>query len=93
MKLVALFKRACFSLSGHIALFQVCWGIPMALLFIGLNYHQGTLTPSWALWCVVVSSVGATILAILIWYTVSKSLIRRNRRLVGRREKSDGYGA
>jgi len=77
MNAFALIKKTTQSLTGHILLFQALWAVPMAILFIWLNYTEGALTVSWALWCVFVSMVGALAIAPLMWFTCTRPMIRR----------------
>ena len=65
------------SLSGHVALFEVVFGIPIALLMIVLNYTEGTLTFGWAVWIVGSCAAISIILAVAIWTTLTLPRIKR----------------
>ena len=77
MKLSAIVRRTRTSLRGHILLFEVLWGVPMSALGIWLNYDQGSLTPTWAAWCVFVAIVGALLVATLVWLSITKPMLLR----------------
>jgi hypothetical protein len=62
---------ASTSLSGHVALFEIVFGIPIAVLMIFLNYMEGTLTIGWAMWIVGSCAAISIILAIAIWTTLT----------------------
>ncbi len=48
----------------------------MDVLFIYLNYTEGTLTPNWAMWIVAVGSAASIIVAILVWTTITLPRLR-----------------
>ena len=73
-------KWASHSLFGHVVLIQIVWSPIMSILFLWLNYSDGTLTPVWALYTVIVASFSGVILAILFWYTVSLPFIKRYKK-------------
>ena len=79
-------RRISSSLPEYLALFQVLWGVPMAALGLRLNFVEGSLTLSWAIWCVFISSIGALVVGALTWYTAFKPLI------LGRREEREKSG-
>jgi hypothetical protein len=64
------------SLTGHVAFFNLIFGLPMDVLFIYLNYTQGTLTPTWALWIVALGIAGSILVAILVWTTITLPRLR-----------------
>ena len=68
---------ASTSLSGHVALFEIVFGLPMAVLMIFLNYTDGTLTIGWAMWIVGSCAAISIVLAIAIWTTLTLPRIRR----------------
>ena len=49
----------------------------MAIIFTYLNYIQGTLTVSWAIWIVGLSAAVSIIISILIWTTITMPRIKR----------------
>jgi hypothetical protein len=59
-----------------VLLLQVIWGIPMATLFVWKIHAAGTLTILNALWIILVSSVGALIVALLFWFTTTRPRLR-----------------
>jgi len=71
---------ASHSLIGHVAFFQITFSLSITILFLGLGYSDGTLTPIWALYTIFISSIIGLIIAILIWYTVSLPLIKRYKK-------------
>ena len=74
---MSLLRRAGSSLAGHIALAQIGWSLPMAALFLYLNYKQGALTFEWALWIVFISSVLGLAWAIVMWYVATLPRLRK----------------
>jgi hypothetical protein len=72
-------------LTGHVALFQMTFALPMAVLFMGLDYAEGTLTPGWALWLLGSSSSLSILLAILVFTLVTLPRIRAGGRPASRR--------
>jgi hypothetical protein len=73
-------KWASTSLIGHVVLFELTFSIPMSFLMIYLNYVEGTLTASWALWLFFVSALLGSVGAGAIWYTITLPLIKRQKR-------------
>jgi hypothetical protein len=65
------------SMTGHVALFQFTFAIPFAVLFIGLNYAEGTLTIGWAAWIAAVSAACGIIGGIVIWVAITMPRIKR----------------
>ena len=55
----------------------------MFIIFVGVNYLDGTLTPLWALYILFFGFLSGLIIAVLIWYTVSLPLIKRCKRKGG----------
>jgi hypothetical protein len=74
-----LLKRASSSLMGHVALFESFFSLPLSLIFLRINYLEGTLTPLWALRVILVSAVGGVIPALVLWYTVTSPLVKRRK--------------
>jgi hypothetical protein len=68
---------AATSLTGHVVFFELIFAIPMAIIFTYLNYIQGTLTVSWAIWIVGLSAAVSIIISILIWTTITMPRIKR----------------
>jgi len=71
---------ASHSLIGHVVFCQIGFSVPVAIIFLGLNYSEGTLTLIWALFIMFCSSFAGLIFAILFWYTVSLRLIQRYKK-------------
>jgi hypothetical protein len=69
-------RRAVASLGGHIVVFQVFWGLPMALFFLHQSYTQGALTLGWALWTILVTAAGGVAVGTLMWYVVTRPRLR-----------------
>jgi hypothetical protein len=68
---------ASTSLIGHVALFEIAFGIPIAVLMIFLNYTEGTLTIGWAFWIVGSCAAISILLAVAIWTTLTLPRIKR----------------
>ena len=78
------FKRwAVSSLKGHLALWPLAFGIPMILLGLHLNFIEGTLTTDWAAHVVLYGAIASTVLALPIWYFVTKPLMARRKKKQG----------
>jgi hypothetical protein len=71
MQRVRFLAWASTTLTGHLLLFQLIFAVPMAVLFILLNYSQGTLTPGWAIWIIGLSAAVTIFVTILIWTTIT----------------------
>jgi hypothetical protein len=76
---VTFFKWASFSLLGHIALIELFFSLPAFLVFLDLNYDQGTLTLSWALYIALIAALLGVVGAALVWYTISLPLIKQRK--------------
>ena len=63
--------------SGFLTFSIVAFGVPMGIWGMWINYNQGTLTPSWAVWCVLVGLVAGAGWGIAVWFTAMKMLIQR----------------
>lgn len=74
---MSVFKWGSSSLWGHIVLFEIFLGVPMFVMALDLLARQGTLTASWILWAVFLDTNITALLAIIMWYTITKPLIRR----------------
>jgi hypothetical protein len=74
-----LLKRASSSLVGHIVLFQLFFALPMFILFVYLNYSEGTLTFSWGVWIAFVSVCGGLFMALFLWFTLSRWFVYLRR--------------
>ncbi len=59
------------TLLGHVVLYEILVAPPLAFVFIARNYHDGTLTTSWALFIVVVSIVAALFLAVTSFFLLT----------------------
>lgn len=76
-------KWAVSSLTGHLALWPLVFGIPMILLGLHLNFIEGTLTTDWAAHVVLYGAIASTVLAVPIWYFVTKPLMARRKKKQG----------
>jgi hypothetical protein len=74
---------AVSSLKGHFALWPLVFGIPMILLGLHLNFIEGTLTTDWAAHVVLYGAIASTVLAVPIWYFVTKPLMARRKKKQG----------
>lgn len=70
-------KWAARSPWGHQVLGQLAFGIPMTLLFLHLNYVEGTLTSDWAVHVVTIGIISGVVMGVLLWYTLTRPLIAR----------------
>ena len=60
---------------GHQALAQLFFGIPMTLLFLHLNFVEGTLTADWAGHVIAYGLVGGAVMGLILWYVVTRPLL------------------
>lgn len=72
-----LLQRASLSLKGHIALFEAFFAAPLAALFLFQSYSRGELTIEWAVHVIAVWAVLGAVGAIVFWYTLTSSLVKR----------------
>jgi hypothetical protein len=80
---VALYRTrfgywAARSLKGNLVIGLALFGLPMTLLGIHLNFTEGTLTGDWALHCVFYGELVGAVVGLLMWYTVTRSLLQKN---------------
>ena len=57
---------------GHVALFEVIGLAPLAALYIAVQYQDGGLTLSWALYIVFLTACALASSALLTWFLISK---------------------
>ena len=74
-----LLKRAGQTLSGHIVFAQFYMSIPVFALLLWFEISDGRLTVLQAVYDAVLASVGGAAWGVLMWYTVSLPLIRKNK--------------
>jgi len=75
-----LMKWASSSLLGHVVLCGTAWAGPMALLGMGLNYYDGTLTVGWALQITLGCILGGMVLGVVLWFTLTVPLAKSRER-------------
>ena len=73
------FKSASASLLGHLALFEIFCGGPLALLFAYFSYIDGNLTPERLIQIAIVCTAFAFAMALLLWFAVTKNLNNRRK--------------
>lgn len=73
------FKWASSSLLGHVALTEVFFSVPLFLVFLDLNYEDGTLTIAWALYMALIWALLGVVSAAFVWHTISLPLIKRRK--------------
>jgi len=71
--------RAFSSLGGLIVLSELFMSIPFFVVFVFLNYTEGTLTPLWTLWIAFISALIGAVWAVLFWYTFLSLLIKSRK--------------
>ncbi len=79
-KKTSLLDWASHTLSGHIVFFRVAVGLPGFALLLFLHYSEGTLTVGRAIYVAFLVTIGALVIALLGWYTISLPLITNMRR-------------
>src|SRR6185437_440968 len=70
-------KWAAKSSLGHQALGQLFFGIPMTLLFLHLNFVEGTLTAEWAGHVIAYGLVGGAVMGLILWSALTRPLLAR----------------
>jgi hypothetical protein len=73
------FRWGFSSLSHQLILFFIVFSVPMFILFVLLNYSEGTLTWDWAVSIALYSLLGGIASGTVMWFTVTLPLIRRRR--------------
>jgi len=74
-------KWMASSLSGHIVLSEIIFGLPMLAFFLYQDSWQGTLTVAWVAYLATFIIAMSAALGTLIWFTVSAPMIK------GRKDK------
>jgi heme/copper-type cytochrome/quinol oxidase subunit 4 len=65
------------SLIGHVVLFELTFSLTLLIVFLFLNYNQGTLTLAWAIYLVFMLAVVGAVLGITIWYVFTAKNVKR----------------
>lgn len=76
---MSFFKWASSSLSGHVALTEIFFSVPMFLVFLDLNYEDGTLNLAWVLYMALIWALLGVVGAALIWHTISLPRMKRRK--------------
>jgi len=76
---MTFFKWASSSLLGHVALTESLFSLPLFLVFLDMNYDDGTLTLAWALYMALIWALLGLVGAALVWYTISLPLIKQRK--------------
>jgi hypothetical protein len=76
-------KWAVSSLKGQLTFWPPVFGIPMILLGLHLNFIEGTLSTDWAAHVVLYGAIISTVLAVPIWYFVTRPLMARRKKKKG----------
>lgn len=67
------------SLIGHVVFYGLLWAIVMSSVFNWLNYSEGAVTLSWALFSVLVCAVVGAIIGALGWWGITQPMQRRRQ--------------
>lgn len=70
-------RWASKSLVGHLVFLGGAFAIGETLLFLYLDYSDGTLTVAEGIWIVFVSCVGGALVAVALWYTTTLPRLKR----------------
>jgi hypothetical protein len=79
MALQAL-RRLRNSWQGHLAIYLLCYGLPISMIFLLVIGLEGTLTPTWTAFIVLVCAVASVLLGSLVWWFYSKPRLARAMR-------------
>ncbi len=77
--MIRYLKKASSSLVGNILLSEVLFSIPLSVLGLILNSNQGTLSLVWGVWIISICAVGGVAMGVLLWFTIAKPLLDRQR--------------
>ena len=72
------FRWVSSTLLGHIAYYGGLLALVESITLLYLNYVQHTLTPSWAIFVLLICTLMGFVSAIIIWFVIT--LPRLNRR-------------
>lgn len=84
MNLVGFIRRNFFSLRGHIMIYGVPSFVLLSTLGLLLNYEQGTLTASWAMYVVAVCATCGLAVGVIIWYAITLPFIFHGKKQLKR---------
>jgi hypothetical protein len=70
-------KWAATTLLGHVVVVEVLFSLPLSLMYLYMNYTDGTLTTGRAIWLILVGAVIGPVAAMFFWYTTSLPMIKR----------------
>ncbi len=68
------------SLLGHIVMFQIFGVVPVSILFLSLQYLDGSLRLGWALYTIMVVSLGFLVSAIGVWFGITQRLMKKYKK-------------
>lgn len=74
------FRSASASLLGHMVLFEIFCGGPLALVFAYLSYIDGNRTLERLIQIAIVCTVFAFVMALLLWFSVTRRLNKRQNQ-------------
>ena len=74
------FKWTGSTLIGNVVLAEIFASLPFFLVFTGLNYSEGMLTLSWALYVAFISIIVGIVGGILVWYFVTLPQLEKRKR-------------
>ena len=79
MQLKKFFNWCYSSLLGHVVLMQLCFSLPLLLVFLPTISSQGTLTVAWVLYMFFAFTTLGAVCAVLFWYALTLPLMKNRR--------------
>lgn len=76
MGVISFLKSTTTSFPGNVVFFELVCGLPMAAVFIILNYTEGTLSVGSALWVIVLGLLFGLAIAVPVWFFITRPMIR-----------------
>ena len=64
---------------GNVVIFMLCVSIPTFILLSLLNYWDGTLTLTWALYIAMLCAALAVVIGVPFWFFVVRRILRRRQ--------------
>lgn len=73
-------RRCSRSFAGNLVLVGVPFFVAESIVGIMSNLNEGSLTPGWTVRILIVCTAGAVTVTLLVWFSVTKPLLRRKER-------------
>ena len=77
-------RLAVSSLIGHILLAELFFALPLLVIFVFLNYSEGTLTVAWSAQMIVVATLVGAAFGAIAWFSITVPLVTKHKGRGGR---------